>query len=167
MATLRLESAVVETKAEIHRVQTEADYERLHALLLDYDADLPATLRHGVPPDTESLRNVYSEPNAAFLAVIEWRPAGCIAAKRLDASTAVVLRLFVTPEHRGRGAARALVDAALDFVRERGYARVVLDTDKEQLAAAYELYRSLGFVECEPYGTVDYATPTFMELRLR
>jgi hypothetical protein len=59
------------------------------------------------------------------------------------------------------------VAEALTFLRESGYRRVVLDTDKERLRAAYELYGSLGFSECEPYGPVDYASPTFMELRLR
>jgi len=49
--------------------------------------------------------------------------------------------------------------------RLRG-ARLVLDTARERLRAAYELYRSLGFRECEPYGAVDYRCPTFMELRL-
>ena len=43
---------------------------------------------------------------------------------------------------------------------------VVLDTHAERLPAAYGLYLSLGFSDCDAYGTVDYACPTYMELRL-
>ncbi|MBV8196853.1 MAG: GNAT family N-acetyltransferase, partial [Candidatus Eremiobacteraeota bacterium] len=70
------------------------------------------------------------------------------------------------PESRGVGAARLLTTAAIEFARQRGRRRVVLDTHKEQLPAAYALYRSLGFADCSPYESVSYACPTFMELIL-
>jgi hypothetical protein len=46
------------------------------------------------------------------------------------------------------------------------YARIALDTERERLPAAYALYASLGFRDCEPYGPVSYENPTFMELPL-
>ena len=88
------------------------------------------------------------------------------ADSRTDSELALLLRLFVTPKSRGHGAARSLVSAAVEFLREGGYRRVVLDTHKEQLEPAYRLYRSLGFEECEPYRAVTYDCPTFMELRV-
>ena len=91
---------------------------------------------------------------------------GCFAVRERDAETAVMLRLFVQPPARRLGAGRALVDAALEFLQKLGYARVVLDTHKERLRPAFDLYSSFGFVECEPYETTTYACPTFMELRL-
>lgn len=135
--------------------------------MIEYEEKLPADLRHGVVPDLGSVRHAYGDPNAAFLATDERDAVGCVAVTRLDGSTALVLRLFVRPQARGSGAGRKLVDAALAFLRDRGYARVVLDTDKARLSTAYNLYRSLGFTECEPYGPVDYASPTYMELDLR
>lgn len=74
--------------------------------------------------------------------------------------------MFVQTAYRGRGLARALMEALIEAARGSGFTRIVLDTDREQLNAAYQLYRSLGFTDCEPYGEVDYETPTFMELRL-
>jgi GNAT superfamily N-acetyltransferase len=75
--------------------------------------------------------------------------------------------MYVRPTHRGQGAARALAAAAITFARESGCERIVLDTEAERLSAAAALYRSLGFKECEPYASVDYERPTFMELRLK
>jgi GNAT superfamily N-acetyltransferase len=135
--------------------------------LIEYEQSLPADLRHGLVPDFESVCRTYDEPNGAFLAADADDAVGCVAVTHLDASRALVLRLFVRPNARGGGTGRKLVDAALAFLRDRGYARVVLDTDKARLSAAYNLYLSLGFTECEPYGPVDYPSPTYMDLDLR
>lgn len=143
------------------------DFERFHQLFVEYEAYLPANLRHGEVPDAQTLARTYAEPNIAFLAMRGDDAIGCAAVRRNDATTGSLHHLFVQPQHRGLGAARGLVNAAIDFLRERGYARMVLDTNKEELPAAYNLYRSLGFTECEPFDTVGYAHPTFMDLDLR
>ena len=57
--------------------------------------------------------------------------------------------------------------SAIAFARDSGFHRLVLDTEKSELVAAYRLYRSLGFEECAPFASVSYDTPTFMELPLR
>ncbi len=114
-------------------------------------------------PQAKELRALYAKRDAAFLATEGSAIAGCVAVTELDAGTAIIVRLFVRPAHRGAGAARALVGAAIEFLRKAGYHRAVLDTDKERLAAAYQLYLSLGFTECEPYERQNYEHPTFME----
>ncbi len=150
----------------IVRAQTTAQFERLHELLLEYERSLPPDLRHGAVSDPAVLPKAYGESNAAFLALLDGAAAGCIALTALEAPTAVMKRLYVKPAYRHFGIARALVAALIAFARERGYRRVVLDTDRERLNAAYRLYESLGFSDCEPYAAVDYANPTYMELRL-
>jgi GNAT superfamily N-acetyltransferase len=151
---------------QTRRVESSSDFDRLEELLLAYEADLPPDLRHGRVPDPVSLLASYSGRSAAFLAVGEEGPVGCVAVREFDALTAVLMRLFVRPNHRGAGAARALLETAIEFSKERGYGRIVLDSHKRRLRAAYELYRSLGFQECAPYARVDYQCPTFMELQL-
>ncbi len=123
-------------------------------------------LRHGSVPAVGELEVVYRGRGAAFLADIAGHAIGCVAVSELDARTGVIMRLFVRPESRGAGAARALVLRALEFLETEGYNRVVLDTDKERLPAAYRLYGSLGFTECGPYARVSYPCPTFMERRI-
>ncbi|HWC86242.1 MAG TPA: GNAT family N-acetyltransferase [Solirubrobacteraceae bacterium] len=52
--------------------------------------------------------------------------------------------LFVAPEARRQGLARALVERSLARARERGCRRVELDTDEDN-RAALALYESVGF----------------------
>lgn len=118
---------------------------------------LPHDLRHS---------DIDFSPDVALVARDDGMACGCVALSQLDPATAIMKRLYVVPAYRGRGVARALLAAFETAARERDCSRIVLDTDRERLAAAYALYRSLGFEECEPYGPVDFATPTFMERRL-
>jgi ribosomal protein S18 acetylase RimI-like enzyme len=150
----------------VARVETVDAFESLLGLLLAYERSLPPDLRHGSEPDLAEVQRAYRDPNAAFLARLDGDAVGCVAVTHWDAATAVMKRLYVDPERRRIGAARGLVTAALDYCRERNYGRIVLDTDSERLPAAYELYRSLGFKLCEPYGPVEYRHPTFMEMVL-
>lgn len=147
----------------IARAECAGDFLDFHELLVEYEGVLPAELRHGSVPSANELRASYAKRSAAFLAKMGSAIAGCVAVTELDAKTAIIVRLFVRPAHRGAGAARALVGAAIEFMREAGYNRAVLDTDKERLAAAYQLYLSLGFTECEPYEPQSYEHPTFLE----
>jgi GNAT superfamily N-acetyltransferase len=149
------------------RVEQERDFRELHELFVAYEADLPQELRHGSVPDLPNLRAAYAGRNAAFLAWVNGNAAGCVAVIKLDEARALLIRLFVRPQHRGAGAARALVTSAIAFARSENYGRLLLDTNKEHLRAAYRLYRSLGFEECAPFTTVSYKCPTFMELRLK
>ena len=153
--------------ASIRRAENAADFRALHELLLAYEADLAPVLRHGCVLGIAELEGMYRDRSAAFLAESEGRAIGCVAVNELDGKTGVIMRMFVLPASRGKGAARALALHALEFAKEIGYGRVVLDTEKEQLPAAYRLYQSLGFSECAPYGAVTYPRPTFMELVLR
>ena len=52
--------------------------------------------------------------------------------------------IIVTPEHRGRGTGRLLLEAALDYMKARGVPRIVLFT-AAQNEAAQRLFASTGF----------------------
>jgi len=59
-------------------------------------------------------------------------------------------RLFVLPEHQGRGAGTALTQAVVHEAGAAGYKAMVLDT-LDRLDGANRVYRSHGFQPCERY----------------
>lgn len=68
----------------------------------------------------------------------------CGGIKRLDARTSEFKRMYVLPEARGGGVARALLGALEDRARELGYTVARLDTGPRQPAAQH-LYQSAGY----------------------
>lgn len=59
-------------------------------------------------------------------------------------------RLFVRAGFQGRGVGEALARAAVDWARDAGYTRMLLDT-LPRMGSAHRLYARLGFQEIEPY----------------
>ena len=143
------------------------EFEQFRQLAVEYEGNLDPDLRHAdFAGELEALHDRYTAPNAAFVACVNAKPAGCVALCELDGSTAVVKKLYVRRDYRNLGVARSLMSTLIEHARGRRYAQLVLDTDRERLSAAYGLYVDIGFEECEPYGSVDYACPTFMRLPL-
>jgi GNAT superfamily N-acetyltransferase len=89
---------------------------------------------------------------AAWIAERDGRRVGCVFCVRKDEETAQLRILLVTPEGRGLGLGRQLVDRTVAFARAAGYRRLVLWTN-EPLAAARRIYLERGFrlVDEEPH----------------
>jgi GNAT superfamily N-acetyltransferase len=106
---------------------------------------------------------------AGWIAEADGRRAGCVLCVADDESTARLRVLLVHPRARGLGLGGRLVDACVDFAREKGYARLRLWTN-DPLVAARQVYRSRGFtLVCEqPHHSfgVDLVGQTY-ELTLR
>jgi GNAT superfamily N-acetyltransferase len=151
----------------IEHVREREQFQAFAALLRDYEDALPADLKHGEDTALERVVEQYAGPRLGFLAMVDSAPIGCIAVEPLDATTAILKRLFVRAGNRNIGAGRMLVAEVIAHCREHGYTRIALDTHRDALPAAYELYRSMGFSECAQFQPVEYPCPTFMELRLR
>jgi GNAT superfamily N-acetyltransferase len=81
---------------------------------------------------------------AAWIAEREGRRVGCIFCVRKDEETAQLRILLVTPDGRGQGLGRRLVDEVIGFARAAGYRRLVLWTN-DPLAAARRIYLAAGF----------------------
>ncbi len=132
-----------------------------------YELELPEQLRHGAVPEVPALASLYAPPNTAFVARLDGAGIGCVVCNAQNDATAELARLYVEPRARKSGAGRALVNAVIDFARDSGYERLILDTHSELLPAACRLYASIGFTEYEPECSgADAVCPTFMELRL-
>lgn len=101
-------------------------------------------------------------PRGAFLVVRadDGNPIGCGAVKLLDPQTAEIKRMWLSPEARGQGIGRQLLDALENEARALGATQGRLDTN-EILDAAMTLYRKNGWEEMPAYNDNAYATHWF------
>ena len=91
---------------------------------------------------------------------------GVVAVRALSDSTCELKRLWVEPEAKGIGLGRELARTAIAFARYAGYEEMKLDTLKTRMPAAIALYRSLGFVDSEPYTHNPEPDVLYMSLKL-
>jgi GNAT superfamily N-acetyltransferase len=109
--------------------------------------------------------NELNPPAGAFLVgYFEGRAVCCGGVKRLDAEAGELKRMYVVPDARGRGVARALLAALEERAREMGFAIARLDTGPRQPAARH-LYETAGYEQIANFNGNPVAT-FFGEKRL-
>jgi GNAT superfamily N-acetyltransferase len=86
-----------------------------------------------------------------LVAYQEGTAVGCGALRLLDAETAELKRMYVSPAARGQGVGRRLVQALETEARALGVRRLVLETGTRQTAAV-ALYRSAGYQPIPLFG---------------
>ncbi len=116
--------------------------------------------------ELETLPGTYAAPEGVIIvAFSDGEPAGCVALRRFEKAVCEMKRLYVKPEHRGKGIGRALAEAVVARARVIGYASMKLDT-LQSMTEANALYVSLGFTACAPYRHNPCQCPVYMELSL-
>jgi putative acetyltransferase len=83
------------------------------------------------------------------------RAVACGAIRLLDLRTAEAKRMYVEPDHRGRGVGSAVLASLEASARQLGAQRIVLETGVHQ-EAAISLYRRAGFTQIDCWG--EYAS---------
>jgi GNAT superfamily N-acetyltransferase len=102
----------------------------------------------GAPPRVEE----FEPPDGVFLVVYaDGEAVACGGLCRLDRETAEVRRMYVAPQRRGLGLAKAVLAELESFAREAGYREIKLETGNKQ-AEALGLYRGGGYAEIPCYG---------------
>jgi putative acetyltransferase len=93
---------------------------------------------------------------------------GCAALKELSRSQGEIKSMRTPRAMRRRGAGRALLAHILEVSRERNYSELFLETGcHPDFGAAQNLYQSVGFVPCGPFGPYrENSNSVFMCLRL-
>jgi GNAT superfamily N-acetyltransferase len=127
-------------------------------LFLEYAASLGIDLCfQGFEQELAGLPGKYAPPEGALiLALVDGKPAGCVALRLIDAELCEMKRL---------GLGRALVMRIIEEARTRGYHAMRLDT-LSSMVAAQRLYASFGFSYIEPYIYNPVEGAQYMELKL-
>ena len=82
--------------------------------------------------------------HAQFATLLDRRPVGLIAAQQENPDSVYLYSLWLDPEVRGRGLARPLVAAAVEWARDQRVQSITLRVASDNLAAR-AVYESLGF----------------------
>jgi putative acetyltransferase len=75
----------------------------------------------------------------------------CSALKHFNETTAEIKRMYVKPEHRGRGISKLILTRIEDEAKELNYNRLVLETGLKQ-PEAMGLYNEFGYKPLKCYG---------------
>ena len=88
------------------------------------------------------------------------KPVACGGLKKLSATSGEIKRMYVSPEARGRGVGRKLLEALEHWGRANGCAELFLDTS-DALADASRLYQTAGYQEIPAYNLNPFANRWF------
>jgi ribosomal protein S18 acetylase RimI-like enzyme len=139
------------------------------ALFRAYAASLDVDLAYqGFEDEMAAMPGKYAPPGGALLLArgADGAALGAVALRPVDpAGCCEMKRLYVAPAGRGLGVGEALVRALLREAARIGYREVRLDT-LPSMAAAFALYRKLGFEEMDPYYDTPVAGTVFLRLAL-
>jgi GNAT superfamily N-acetyltransferase len=153
---------------EIRLAETPEDMEIVATLFREYEAWLGLDLCfQGFEEELASLPGKYVAPDGRlYLAIVDGKPAGCIALRKLEDSICEMKRLYLNERARGQGLGRRLIETVIADAREIGYRKMRLDTYPAKMGKAVSLYEAYGFRPVEAYYPNPHADTLFMELSL-
>lgn len=116
------------------------------------DMDLDRRVGKQIKRDKYSKYNKLDDIKEAIVIYEDGKPVGGGAIRKYNAENTVELkRIFVHPDHQGRGIGTELVSLLMEWARELGYGRMILETG-ELLAESCAVYQKLGFEVIPNYG---------------
>jgi acetyltransferase, GNAT family len=96
-------------------------------------------------PDLKNIPEYYQKNGGQFFIAIEGRELiGTIAIMNYGNNNAVLKKFFVRSDFRGKGIGRALYCELLEYARDMGFERIVLDTPAVA-QASHRFYEKSGF----------------------
>jgi GNAT superfamily N-acetyltransferase len=151
-------------RASAVRIAAEAPEHREARWCFDrYFAELKGRFETGFDPAKSiSAEDRELTPPAGVLVIarLDGRPIGCGALKVKGGGVGEVKRMWVSPDARGLGVGRRILEELEARAPGFGLATLRLETNKS-LAEAQALYRSCGYIEVPPFNDEPYADHWF------
>ena len=123
------------------------DYEVAKKLIREYSAIKGAeTCFVSLDKELDDLGTYYNG-GALLIGFENENPIATIAIKRIDDDTCEAKRLYIKPDYRGKGYARALMNEMLNRSRKLGFKEVTFTTKPAVMSVGYGLYKRMGFEE--------------------
>ncbi|MEO8512848.1 MAG: GNAT family N-acetyltransferase [Ignavibacteria bacterium] len=121
----------------------------------------------GFEEELNTLPGKYTPPEGRLYIVRDDNSySGCIALRKLEDGICEMKRLYLKSESRGKGIGIALVSKVIQDAKDIGYKKMKLDTIKEKMPNAVDMYERYGFVKIERYYDNPNPHTLFMELDL-
>lgn len=150
---------------QIIAVRTPDDLAATIALFRAYAASLGVDLAYqDFEAELAAMPGKYAPPTGELLLArgADGAPLGCVGLRAIDpVGCCEMKRLYVSPDARGMGLGRALVEAVLDAAVRLGFHELRLDTLPD-MSDAQALYARMGFVRIAPYYDTPIADTVFM-----
>jgi len=158
---------ILENQFKYHLANTPKDFERGHAIIVEYLATLGIDLTYmNLPQEFSTLAEKYAAPEGAFILALDGETViGCAGVRKIDNEAAELKRVYVKDDYRGYKIGISLIKKGLENARELGYNKIRLDVIPT-LVKAKKLYQSLGFYEIAPYFENPVPGTVYMEKEL-
>ena len=153
---------------EILPVNTPELTEETKRLFREYEKWLNVSLCfQGFEEEVNTLPGKYSPPEGRlYIVKYDSKYSGCIALRKIEDGICEMKRLFLKEGLRGKGIGNTLVTKIINDAKAIGYKTMRLDTIKEKMPKAVEIYTKHGFVETEQYYHNPNPHTLFLELDL-
>ena len=133
--------------------RTNSDNPDFRILVKLLDEDL--SIRDGNEHVFYAQFNKIDKIKHALVAYQNGQAVGIGALRQYEADSMEVKRMFVLPEHRGTGIAKALLAALELWTKELGFSTCILETGKKQ-PEAIRLYQKSGYEIIPNYGQYEH-----------
>lgn len=118
----------------------------IRGALEEFGANHPGTVYYDAT--TDALYELFREPGSGyFVALIDDKVVGgggIFPTEGLPEGTCELVKMYLSPEARGSGLGKKLIETSLAFAKDTGYKNVYLETMPE-LKQALKVYAHLGF----------------------
>lgn len=118
----------------------------IRSALEEFGANHPGTVYYDAT--TDALYELFREPGSGyFVALIDDKVVGgggIFPTEGLPEGTCELVKMYLSPEARGTGLGKKLIETSLAFAKQTGYKNVYLETMPE-LKQALKVYARFGF----------------------